>query len=426
MIKTSLTLLTIFIAIVSPNPAEKIVSVIRVEGTINPVSTDFIINAIEDAEKKNVECIIIELDTPGGLMKSMKIIIKEIFSSKVPVVVYVSPSGSTSGSAGVFITLAAHIAAMAPGTNIGAAHPVTMGLADTSSTMSEKILNDAISYIRSIAMQRKRNENWAEKAVRHSDSITEIEAKDLNVIDFITPSVNDLLKLIDGKEIELESGSVVLDFRDAEIIRKSYNWRYRLLDIISDPNIAYILLLVGIYGLIFELMNPGAILPGVVGAISIILAFFALQTLPINYAGLLLIIIAVILFILEVKIISYGLLTISGIFSLIIGSVMLIDSPLPYLKISLSVIIPSVIFSTLFFVFVIGLGIKAQFKRASTGMEGIIGMKGTAKTDLNPDGQILVAGELWKAICDEKIKKNDTVEVIEIKDFILKVKKNNR
>ncbi|RKY87072.1 nodulation protein NfeD [candidate division KSB1 bacterium] len=424
MIKTLFIFIPLFIFISFSDQSERLVYVIEIEGTINPVSTDFIINSIETAEKKNAECLIIEMDTPGGLMKSMKSIVKEIFSSGVPVVVYISPSGSTSGSAGVFITLSAHIAAMAPGTNIGAAHPVTMGLMDTTSTMNEKIVNDAVSYIRSIAKQRNKNEIWAEKAVRESNSITEREAKKLNVIDYIAPSLDSLLVLIDGRKISLNTGTKILNTKNVKIIKKRYNWRYKLLDTISDPNIAYILLLIGIYGLVFELMNPGSILPGVVGGISIILAFFALQTLPINYAGLLLIIISIILFIVEIKVTSYGLLTIAGIISLTLGSIMLIESPLPYLKISWSVIVPAVIFTTLFFLFAVGLGLKAQMKKASTGKEGIVGMIGTARTDLDPEGQIFVAGELWKAYSDEKIKKGEKVKVIEMKELLLKVKKS--
>jgi len=423
MLKFFLTFVVTFLYSIFPGFGQKTISVIQIEGAISPVSADFIIISIEKAEKNGSECLIIELDTPGGLMKSMKMIIKDFFVSEIPIVVYVYPGGATSGSAGVFITLAAHVSAMAPGTNIGAAHPVTMGMTDTSSVMSEKILNDAVSYIRSIAQQRDKNEDWAEKAVRESDSITENQAKELNVIDFIAPNLDSLLVLLDGYKVTMESGERIINTKNAVLRRWSYNWRYRLLDTISDPNIAYIFLLLGIYGIIFEIMNPGALVPGVVGGISIIIAFFALQTLPINYAGLLLIIVAVVLFLLEIKIASYGLLTISGIVSLTLGSIMLIESPLPYLKISWSVIISSVIFTTLFFILIIGLGIKAQFKKSTTGKEGVIGMTGVARTDINPEGTVFVAGEIWKAYSDEKIEKDQKIKVTDMKEFTLNVKK---
>ncbi|HDK36022.1 MAG TPA: nodulation protein NfeD, partial [Bacteroidetes bacterium] len=334
------------------------VNVIQVKGVINPVSAKFIVESIDKAEEAKAECLVIELDTPGGLMTSMRQIIERFLSSKVPIVVYVYPQGARAASAGVFITYAANIAAMAPSTNIGAAHPVTIGgggpgsAPDTSgrSTMMEKITNDAVAYIKTLADKRHRNVKWAEEAVRKSVSITEKEALKINVINYIAPSLDSLLAMIDGEKVNLNGKTVILNTKNASIVYEKMNWRYRILDKLSDPNIAYIFLLLGMYGLIFELSNPGAILPGVVGVIFLILAFFAMQTLPINYAGLALMLFGVVLFILEIKITSYGLLTIGGIVSMTLGSLMLFQSPYPFLKVSLGVIIPGVLVTALFFV----------------------------------------------------------------------------
>ncbi|HDI51185.1 MAG TPA: nodulation protein NfeD, partial [Bacteroidetes bacterium] len=396
--------------------------VIKIDGIINPVSAKFIIESLEQAEAENAVCLIIELDTPGGLMTSMRQIVKKILTAKIPVVVYVSPSGSRAGSAGVFITLAAHIAAMAPGTNIGAAHPVTLGGArDTSSTMTEKITNDAAAFIKTIAEKRHRNTKWAEQAVRKSVSITEKEALKANVIDLVVPTVDSLLQALDGRKVELDGKQVTLRTKNAPVIFHQMNLRYRILDKISDPNIAYILLLLGLYGIIFELQNPGAILPGVAGVIFLILAFFAMQTLPINWAGLLLIIFAIVLFILEIKIVSYGLLTLGGIVSMVLGSLMLFESPYPFLKVSLSVIIPAVITTVLFFLLAIGLGIRAQWCKPATGKEGIIGEVGVALTRIYDGGQVKIHGEIWKATAEKPIKKGRKVKVVAVQGLCLKV-----
>ncbi|MCD6165591.1 nodulation protein NfeD [bacterium] len=398
------------------------VEVIKIDGIINPVSAKFIIESLEQAEAENAVCLIIELDTPGGLMTSMRQIVKKILTAKIPVVVYVFPSGSRAGSAGVFITLAAHIAAMAPGTNIGAAHPVTLGGArDTSSTMTEKITNDAAAFIKTIAEKRHRNTKWAEQAVRKSVSITEKEALKANVIDLVVPTVDSLLQALDGRKVELDGKQVTLRTKNAPVIFHQMNLRYRILDKISDPNIAYILLLLGLYGIIFELQNPGAILPGVAGVIFLILAFFAMQTLPINWAGLLLIIFAIVLFILEIKIVSYGLLTLGGIVSMVLGSLMLFESPYPFLKVSLSVIIPAVITTVLFFLLAIGLGIRAQWRKPATGKEGIIGEVGVALTRIYDGGQVKIHGEIWKATAEKPIKKGRKVKVVAVEGLCLKV-----
>src|SRR5687768_17020473 len=308
---------------------------IRVDGTINPASAAFIKNAITRASQEHAECLIIHLNTPGGLLKSTRIIVSDILASPVPVVVYVSPDGAHAGSAGVFITLAAHIAAMAPGTNIGAAHPVTLQN-QMDSTMNEKATNDAAAFIRTIAEKRHRNVEWAENAVRKSFSYSETEALEDSAIDIIAKSETELLAKIDGKMVELGSGTKTLHTASAIVKEQKMSVWEKILDIISDPNIAYILFLLGSYGLMFELYNPGAILPGIVGVISLILALYSMHTLPINYAGLALIIFAVILFLLEIKVVSHGLLAIGGVISLFLGSMMLIksNSSLEMVKIS--------------------------------------------------------------------------------------------
>lgn len=403
------------------------VHILTYSGVINPVSTDLIRMAIERADKAGSECLIIELDTPGGLMKSMQKIVKDILASPVPVVVYIAPPGSRAGSAGVFITYSANVAAMAPGTNIGAAHPVTMGSgADTSQTMMEKVTNDAVAFIRSIAEKRGRNAEWAEKAVRESASVPASEALELNVIDVIATDVDSLLAWIDGREFEVLDAKKTVHTANARKEQIEISWRYKILNVISDPNIAYILLLIGIYGIFFELYNPGAILPGVVGGICLILAFYALHTLPVNYAGLLLILFSIVLFVAEIKIPSYGMLTVGGIVSLILGSVMLFKSSMPFLQVSWKIIAFAVIVTTLFFLFAIGLGIQAQRRKPVTGDQALVGEIGTAIENFaSGRGQVSIHGEYWEAYSDEKIRKGNTVEITGAKNLKLYVKKKS-
>jgi membrane-bound serine protease (ClpP class) len=396
---------------------------IEVDGIINPATAKFIIESIDQAQEKGAQGIIIQLDTPGGLMDSMRLIVKRILTANIPVIVYVGPRGARAASAGVFITLSAHIAVMAPSTHIGAAHPVTLGEGKESKTMSEKIVNDTVSYIKTIAKTRGRNVEWAEKAVRKSVSITEEEAVKLNVVDFVSPDVYDLLDRIDGKVIKFDGLSRTLTTKGLKPRSMQMSWRYKFLDIISNPTIAYILLMLGIYGIFFELSNPGAILPGVVGGIFLILAFYSLQMLPINFAGLALILFAIILFIAEIKVVSHGLLSVGGVISLFLGSLMLIESPAEYMKISLSVIIPAVLVSAAFFIFAVTMAIKARLKKPTTGTEGLVDEIGVAVTDIDPEGKVLVHGEYWNATSDEKIEKDQKIQVVSVKNLKLHVKK---
>lgn len=423
MIKKTFLLIFIFLCLpFFAHTSEADITILTIEGIVNPVMSEFISKSIDKAEQENAEALVIALDTPGGLDTSMRSIVKKIIASNVPIIVYVSPSGARAASAGVFITLASHVAAMAPGTNIGAAHPVGVG-GQMDETMAEKAVNDAAAYIKSIAEKRSRNAEWAEKAVRESVSVTEEEALKLNVIDHVAPNLKALLNTIDGKEVELPSGKHILKTKDVAVVYEEISFRHKILDLISDPNVAYLLMLIGFYGIFFELTNPGAIFPGVIGALSLILALYSFQTLPVNYAGLLLIVFAIILFILEIKVTSFGLLTIGGVISMLIGSLMLFDSPLPFFKVSLRVILPAVIITTLFFSLTVWLAVKAYRRKPVTGSEGLLGLEGEARTDIHQKGQVFIHGELWSAWSDEPIKTGEKVIVEKVEDLKLKVKR---
>lgn len=411
-----LNLLTVLVLLSKP-----VIDYIEVEGIIGPVTAEFITKAIDRAEDDKSTLLIIGLDTPGGLDQSMRMIVKRILNSEVPVCVYVYPPGARSASAGVFITLAAHIAAMAPGTNIGAAHPVSMGQ-QMDSTMAEKVTNDAVAYIKSIARKRNRNQQWAEDAVRKSVSITAVEARENGVIDLVADNLDDLIQKLDGWEVNLDGRQVKLQTAGAEIRKIKMGLRESILAILSNPNVAYILLILGFYGLFFELSNPGSILPGVIGVISLILAFYSFQTLPVNYAGVLLIILAMILFIAEVKIQSHGLLGLGGGISLLIGSIMLFNTNVSYLRVSWTTIGWALILTLLFFFIVIAKAVQAQRRKPTTGLEGMIGLSGTAKTRVDKSGgTVLVHGELWRATSQQEIPKGTKIIVTGYEGITLKV-----
>ncbi len=398
-----------------------------IDGAIGPVANEIIASAVAAAEADSAIALIIELDTPGGLLSTTRIICKTLLAAKVPVVVYVSPSGARAGSAGVFITLAAHIAVMAPGTNIGAAHPVGIGgdgSGDTSRVMAAKVTNDAAAFARTLAERHGRNSDWAERAVRNSISATETEALRENVIDFIASSRDSLLLLLDGRVVNVNGRSDTLHTAHATVREKPVGFRLKLLSIIGDPNIVYILLLLGIYGLFFELYNPGAILPGVVGSLSLILAFYSLQLLPVNWAGVLLILLALILFILEIKVTSYGLLSVGGVVAMILGSLMLFDGAARTqgVRVGLELIISASIVTALFFAFIVGMGIRAQKRKVATGKEGMVGEIGTVSIALNPRGKIRVRGEWWDAESETPIPVETRVRVVGVmENMVLKV-----
>src|SRR5664279_1049742 len=404
--------------------AQKVVS-IKVNGGINPASAEYIHKAIKKAENEKAEALLIHLNTPGGLLASTRDIVSDMLKSTVPIIVYVSPAGSHAGSAGVFITLAANVAAMAPGTNIGAAHPVSLqGMPDT--IMNAKGTNDAAAFIRTIAEKRKRNIEWAEDAVRNSVSITDEEAIEKNVIDYIANDDRELLVQIDGKKMEVNGGIKILQTKNAVIESQEMGFFQKILDRLSDPNIAYLLMMIGFYGILFELFNPGAIFPGIVGVISLIFAFYSMSSMPVNYAGLSLIIFGIILFLLEIKIISHGLLTIGGIVSVVLGSLFLFrSSPAEnFVAISWTVIISTTVVTSLFFLFIVGMGIKAQWLKPATGANAMIGSKGEAINLIDPDGMIKINGEMWNAISlSGKISAGENVIVKEIKDLTLYVER---
>jgi len=410
--------------IVDSEAVNREIWVLEVDGVINPVAASYIHENIEKAGLKKIECLILKMDTPGGLMNSMRDIIKDILNSEVPVAVYISPRGAQSASAGVFITVAAHFAAMAPGTNIGAAHPVTIGGGSPfggskpdsagTETMMEKVTNDAVAQIRSLAHERGRNEEWVEEAVRKSVSVTETEAVELNVVDLVAKDLDEFIEYLDGKVAKVPSGEKTLSTHNAKIIVRPMGFHRKILDVISDPNVAYLLLILGFYGLFFEIRSPGAIFPGVLGVVFLILAFFAFQVLPINYAGLALIIVAIVMFILEISITSYGLLTIGGLISMILGSMMLFDvaeAPKSLFSVSLAIIIPVVIFTALFFAVALSYVLKAHKQRPTTGREGIIGEIGIAATDIAELGTVKVHGEIWRARASLPIPKGAQIIV---------------
>jgi len=410
---------------------ERSVYVLTIESAITPITVKQIQRVVEKSVEDGAEALVIQLNTPGGLVASTWKINSTLLNADIAVIVYVAPSGARAASAGMFITYAAHVAAMASGTSIGAAHPVEGGGGKMDSTISEKVTNDAVANVRSAAVKRGRNADWAEQAVRKSVSIPEYEALKLKVVDVIADNLPQLLEKIDGRKVQLPLGERVLKTKGAKIVHIKSNVFDRILGVIVDPTIAYVLMTIGLLGLYFEFSNPGAILPGVIGGISLILAFFAFQALPINYAGVLLILLAMILFILEVKFPSHGILTIGGVVAMFLGSIMLINSSAPYMRISLSVIISTVGATAAFFLFAVGAGLRAQRRQATTGMEGMVGLVAVATEPLVPEGLVKVAGEIWKArvapasgeATVEKVSPNEKVKVVGVENLTLLVSK---
>ena len=399
----------------------------RIEGTINPGTAEFLQRAAGESAEKGAEALVVELDTPGGLADSMRDMVKTIMDSPVPVIVYVAPSGARAASAGVMITIAAHVAAMAPGTNIGAASPVSIGGGGKGmdETMKNKVMNDMVAYVKSIAQKRGRNEKWAAEAVTDAVSITDVEAVINGVVDLRADSLADLLDKVDGRSVDVLGKSITLNTRDAQVEEIHERFRERFLRTLANPNIAYLLMLIGMAGLYFEFTNPGTIFPGAVGALSLILAFYSLNTLPVNYAGVLLIILGVVLFIAEIKIASYGFLTLGGVASLVLGSIMLFKDQGAYaVKVSLSVMLPTIAAITLFFTVVLALVVKAQVRKPSTGVEGLIGDRGVVVREVSPTGgKVFVHGEYWNAFSDEVIGEKESIEVVKLEQMKLTVKR---
>lgn len=394
------------------------VVVIEFEGPINPGTATYVKRGIDEAFARGSQAVVIQLDTPGGLASSMRSIIKDILNSPVPVVVFVGPKGAGAASAGVMVTVAGHVAAMAPGTNIGAAHPVMAGGRDIGSAMSEKVVHDMAAYGRGVAEQRGRNGDWVERAIRESVSITAEEAVALNVVDLVAEDIDSLLAVLHGRTVEIRGVQITLDTDGASVLHYSPGFRDRVLRTISDPNIAYILMMLGMAGIYFELSNPGAIFPGVIGGICLILAFYSFQTLPVNYAGLLLILLGIVFFIAEMMVTSFGILAIGGLISLTIGSIMLFED----VGVSIKLLLPTIVLVAGFFLVVSGLAVKAFRSRPTTGAEGLVGAGGVVRERLDPEGIVSIHGESWRARAVEPLERGTLVEVERIEGLVLYVK----
>ena len=403
--------------------ADKHVKVIHIEESINPGTAHFLESGTRQAVEDEAVLLVVQLDTPGGLVTSMRTMVKTIMNAPIPVAIYVGPSGAQAASAGVFVAMAADIAAMAPGTNIGAAHPVVAGGKEMDETMDTKIVNDLAAFIKSIATRRGRNSEWAEEAVRKSVSITAEEALKLRVIDLIASDMDDLLTKLEGWKVQTKEGEKQLALKGLPVRTVQENLRDKVLKTISNPNIAYLLMLIGLAGLYFELSHPGAIFPGVIGGISLILAFYAFQTLTVNYAGVLLNLLGAVLFLLEIKVTSYGLLSVGGVICLTLGSIMLFDTKATGLRLSWSVLIPAVLVVSGFFMTVALLALRAHMAKPRTGHQGLIGEIAVAKEPLAPEGKVFVHGELWNATSDETVPVGSKVEVVEVENLLLKVRK---
>ncbi|MCR4404948.1 MAG: nodulation protein NfeD [Candidatus Acetothermia bacterium] len=396
------------------------------EGVIDSIMSRFIARGIAQAEQAEAQCLIIQLDTPGGLDSAMREIVQKIMGARVPVVVYVAPEGARAASAGVFITLAAHVAAMAPATDIGAAHPVSIE-GELPETMETKVVNEAASYIRTIAERRGRNVQWAEDAVRKSLSLTAQEALKQGVIDLVASDLEDLLRLLDGREVETAWGRLTLKTAGAEIHRIEMSFPERFIHRIIDPNIAYILFTLGVWGIIAEFYHPGAILPGLTGAILLILAFIAFGSLPVNWGGIALIILAVILFILDIKVSGFVLSVFGGI-AFALGSLLLfrpfgVRAPaLPELAVNPWLVAGTTLAIGAFFIFVIAKVVQIHRERVTSGVARVFGARGLALTDLNPRGVVWAEGEEWSAeALDPPIAKGEEVRIVEVQGLTVKV-----
>lgn len=410
------------LSIGGPASAAQSVSLIELDSAITPVTVRLLAGAIDRARADGSQALIVQLNTPGGLERSMRSMVQSILGSPIPVIVYVAPAGARAASAGVFITMAAHVAVMAPATNIGAAHPVAVG-GGGDKEMIKKVENDAAAFARTIATERGRNAEWAEKAVRSSVSATEREAVKLKIVDLVAESVPDLLTRIDGRTVKTTRGQVTLATKDAPVKVIEVRFRDRFLALISDPNIAYLLMMAGMLGIFFELSNPGAILPGVIGGISLILAFYAFQSLPVNWAGLLLLLFGLVLLIAEVKVVSHGILAIGGVVAMLLGSLMLYDSPeTTGIRLSWYVVIPTVGTTAALVFFAVSLGIRALYRPSVTGESAMVGRLGVARSTLAPEGQVMIDGELWRALSqDGTVAAGDPVKVAAIDGLTLKV-----
>lgn len=419
--------------------AAKPVVVLELTGAIGPASSDYVERAMRDPVAREAQAVVIRIDTPGGLDTSMRDIIRSIIASPVPIIAYVAPGGARAASAGTYILYASHVAAMAPGTNLGAATPVQLGggggapgsepleddkekpAAQPKTAMERKVVNDATAYIRSLAELRGRNADWAERAVREGVSLGAQRALEHDVIDLVADSLDDLLRKVDGRTIEVGATTVTLATANAEVVSIKPDWRTRLLAVITNPNIAYILMLIGIYGLIFELANPGGLVPGVLGGIALVLALFAFQALPINYAGLALIVLGLAFIVAEMFVTSFGILGIGGVIAFVIGSVMLLDTEAPAFQLSLQLIGGFAVVSVLLLGGVITMLLRTRRRPVMTGGSGLVGAEGTAVAAFSGTGRVRVHGEIWTAVSTQPVAKNQPVRVVDRDGLRLRV-----
>jgi len=394
------------------------VLVVTLDGAVSPITAEALASAVERAEREEYRALVVEIDTPGGLVTSMRDMIKVMLPSEVPILTWVAPSGSRAASAGVFVTMAGDVAAMAPGTNIGAASPVTL-MGGVDSTMAHKMMNDAAAFAKTVAAQRGRNVAWAESAVREAVAVPEDEAVKLGVVDFVAATLPELLAKADGRSWRRGSLVRTLAVKGLETDRIEPGFRQRVLSVLDDPNIAYILMALGFYGMLFELQNPGAILPGVVGGICLILAFLSLSTLPINAAGIALIVLGLVFFIAEIKVASHGILAAGGVLSLLLGSLILFKGGV---GVAWPLVLGVTLTTALFFTFVIGAGIRARRAPVTTGIASLKGARGRALGRLAPDGQVEVHGEIWKAEAEASIEPGADVVVTDVRQLTLRVR----
>jgi len=422
-------ILILWIGSVAGAGGKKIVHLF-LKGTIHPITAEYVTKAIGHAEETHAEVVVFQIETPGGLSESMRTIISTMINSKVPVIVYVAPSGSRATSAGFYIAVASDLAVMAPGTHLGSAHPVTMGQegpdTENSKTMMKKVTEDSVAYIKTLAERRGRNVEQAEKAVRDSISFTENEALKANLINFVAGNLQDLLQKANGMTIRRFDGSTKkLELENPEVIEFEMTRRQKFLSLLADPNVAFMLIGLGMLGLMIELYNPGLILPGIVGVISVALFLLSVQVLPINYAGLFLIAFAIVLFVLEIKITSYGILTLGGIVSIILGATMLIDAPIPEMKIAWRVILTVVAMIAATMTFLLTLVVTLHRMKPVTGVQGMLQEIGIAQTRIDREGQVFVRGEIWNAVASKPIEKGEKVKVLSVHGLTLQVEKWN-
>ncbi|MCL4558269.1 MAG: nodulation protein NfeD [Deltaproteobacteria bacterium] len=407
----------------APGPRQH-VDLVSIDGPIGPAYVYLMARSIKRAESDHANAVLVTIDTPGGLDASMRSIVKSIEDADLPVIAYVSPSGSRAASAGVFIVMSSDVAAMAPGTNIGAAHPVTIGQ-KLGKEMEKKVTNDAVAYIKGLAAQKGRNAEWAARSVRKSVSVPAEEALRMHVVDVIAPTIPALLEKIDGMKITKTSGVYTLHTKGAAVNRINMTLSERVLLTISDPNIAYLLMIVGMWGMFFELASPGAIFPGVIGALSLILAFVSFQTIPVNYGGILLILLSIVLFILEVKIVSHGMLAVGGIVSFVLGSLLLFDTSSSSFSVSWVLILTAAALTALFFIVALGLALKVRLQRPKTGREGLVGQNGVVKGVDGDRIKVFLDGAYWDALSDQKdIKVGDKIVIDDVNsDMVVKIRK---